>query len=215
VSPKRAPKAIPREDGPLSDAELLAALIAESGEDAFPLAKALILKWGDLFSLPATTREMLRYDGLAEGQASRLLAAAELARRLAREEVPLRRPLDRPHEVARYLALRYGRRDQEIMGALFLDARHRLLSESETYRGTLHRAAVEPREILKEALLRGASGVVVFHTHPSGDPMPSAEDAFFSRRLADAADIVGVELLDHLVLGNLGRFVSLRQRGAW
>jgi hypothetical protein len=136
LSPKRATKAIPREAGPPSDAELLAALIADGGEDTLPLAKTLILKWGDLFSLPATTREMLRHDGLAEGQASRLLAAAELARRLAREEVPLRRPLDRPYEVARYLALRYARRDQEIMGALFLDTRHRFLSDAELYRGT-------------------------------------------------------------------------------
>ncbi len=214
MSPKRA-KAIPQEEGAPSDAELLATLIAEPGEDAIPLAKALILKWGDLFSLPSTTRAMLRHDGLAEAQASRLLAASELARRLAREEVPLRRPLNRPYEVARYLALRYARRDQEIMGAIFLDGQHRFLSDAELYRGTINRARVEPREVLRESLLRGAASVILFHTHPSGDPTPSREDVDFTMRIAYAASVVGVNLVDHLVLGSPGRYVSLKERGVW
>lgn len=179
------------------------------------MAEDLLLKWGDLFTLPGTTREMLRHEGVDDRQATRLLAAAELGRRLAAGEVRERQPLDRPHEVARYLALRYGRRDQEVMGSLFLDVRHRFLSDAEAYRGTLHRAAVEPREILKECLIRGAAGVVLFHTHPSGDPTPSSEDVLFSRRMATAADFVGVELVDHLVLGAGGRYVSLKRRGTW
>jgi hypothetical protein len=69
--------------------------------------------------------------------------------------------------------LRYQQRDQEVMGALVLDIRHRLLGDQEVFRGTLCRAEVEPREILKECLLRGAAAVVLFHTHPSGDPTPS------------------------------------------
>jgi DNA repair protein RadC len=101
------------------------------------------------------------------------------------------------------------------MGALFLDLRHGLLGEREIFRGTLHRAAVEPREILKQCLLRGAGGLVLFHTHPSGDPTPSAEDLLFTRRMADAAAVVGVELVDHLVLGSTARWVSLRERGGW
>ena len=82
-------------------------------------------------------------------------------------------------------------------------------------REQFHRAAVEPREILKDCLLRGASGVALFHTHPSGDPTPSAEDLLFTRRMAEAAEVIGVELVDHLVLGAPGRWVSLRERGAW
>jgi DNA repair protein RadC len=216
LKPRRASKRRAKGAEALSDAELLAALIAEEGEgEANDLAETLLLRWGDLFTLPGTTREMLRHEGVDDRQATRLLAAAELGRRLAEGEVQERKPLTRPEEVARYLTLRYGRRDQEIMGALFLDVRHGLLSESEAYRGTLHRAAVEPREILKECLIRGAAGVVLFHTHPSGDPTPSSEDVLFSRRMALAAEIVGVELVDHLVLGNAGRYVSLRRRGAW
>jgi DNA repair protein RadC len=117
--------------------------------------------------------------------------------------------------VARYLTLRFGVPDQEIMGAIFLDARNRLIGESEFFRGTLQRAAVEPRALLKEALLRGASAFAVFHTHPSGDPSPSVEDLTFTRRLAEAAEAVGIRLADHLILGQGGRWVSLRERGGW
>ena len=101
------------------------------------------------------------------------------------------------------------------MGALLLDARHRLLAETELYRGTLSRAAVEPRAILKEALLRGAAGILVFHTHPSGDPSPSAEDLVFTRHLAAAAEACGLKLLDHLILGGAGAWISLRERNTW
>jgi DNA repair protein RadC len=98
---------------------------------------------------------------------------------------------------------------------MFLDLRGRLMSEAELYRGTLNRSAVEPRKILKEALLRGASAVVAFHTHPSGCPAPSSEDLVFTRRLAEAGELVGVRLVDHLILGSAGRWVSLQRRGAW
>ena len=89
------------------------------------------------------------------------------------------------------------------------------IGESDIFRGTLSRAAVEPRAILKEALLRSASGFVLFHTHPSGDPSPSSEDLSFTRRMAEAGELVGVRLLDHLILGSAGRWVSLGRRGAW
>jgi DNA repair protein RadC len=93
-----------------------------------------------------------------------------------------------------------------------LPARCRLIADREVYRGTFNRTTVEPREILKEALLRGASGVVVFHTRPSGDPSPSADDRDFMRRMTAAGKVVGVELIDHLVIGSSQGWVSLRKR---
>ena len=116
--------------------------------------------------------------------------------------------------MASYVAMRYGARDQEVMGALFLDVRHRLIGDQELFRGTLSRASVEPRKVLTEALRLGASAVVLFHTHPSGDPSPSLEDLAFTRRMADAGEVLGVKLLDHLVVGVTGRWVSLKERGA-
>jgi DNA repair protein RadC len=156
-----------------------------------------------------------RSRGLRDTQIPALLAACEIACRLACRRIPDRGPLSRPDQVARFLTLRYHQRDQELMGALFLNASHRLLGHQEIYRGTLHRAAVEPREILKQCLFRGAASVVLFHTHPSGDPTPSAEDILFTRRMAEAAAVVGVELVDHLVLGSPGRWASLKDQGGW
>jgi DNA repair protein RadC len=201
----------------LPDAELLGLLLAGGPPDkrSIALARHLLAQSDGLAALPASSPAALRYCGLRNGQVSTLLAACELACRLTRLSVPDRCPLERPALVARYLTLRYQQRDQEVMGALFLDVRRRLIGDQETYRGTLHRVAVDPREILKQCLLRGAAGVVLFHTHPSGDPTPSSEDLLFTRRMAEAGDIVGVELVDHLVLGSLGRWVSLKERGAW
>jgi hypothetical protein len=87
--------------------------------------------------------------------------------------------------------------------------------DTEIFRGTLHRADVEPRGILKECLLRGAAGVVIFHTHPSGDPTPSDADMQFTRRMAYAAALVGIDLVDHLVHGVIGRWVSLKAQEGW
>ena len=102
---------------------------------------------------------------------------------------------------------------QERTGALYLNARNRLLrNDPEIYRGTLDRAVVEPREILRRALLTKAAGVILYHNHPSGDPAPSREDRDFTRRLAAASEAVGVRLLDHVVVGRDG-CVSFREAG--
>lgn len=104
--------------------------------------------------------------------------------------------------VREYLQRIHGEDTQEQTGTLFLNARNRLIRhEPDIYRGTLDRAVVEPREILKRALLCNAAGIIVYHNHPSGDPAPSREDREFTRRLATAADLLGIRLLDHLVVG--------------
>ena len=201
----------------LLDAELLA-LVLGGGcvqEKSVRLARELLAGMGGLFGLPGASVAMLRHGGLRDAQASALLASREIASRLALQSIPKQRFLDPPSSVARYLLLRYQQRDQEVMGALFLNVRHRIVGDMEVFRGTLHRAEVEPREILKECLLRGAAGVVIFHTHPSGDPTPSEADLQFTRRMALAAALVGVDLVDHLVLGAIGRWVSLKAQGGW
>jgi DNA repair protein RadC len=121
--------------------------------------------------------------------------------------------LNTPELVREYLQRIHGEDMQEQTGALFLNARNRLLRhDPDIYRGTLDRAVVEPREILKRALLCDAAGVIVYHNHPSGDPAPSREDREFTRRLATAADLVGIRLLDHLVVSAAGS-VSFREAG--
>ncbi len=201
----------------LSDAEIIAVLVGggRSGERPLALAHHLLTDRGGLAAIPAATLALLRHCGLRDTQAAVVLAAAELAARLARQHIPEHHVLTRPAELARYLTLRYQQRDQEVLGALFFDIRHSLIGEKEIFRGVLNRVCAEPREILKECFLRGAAGLALFHTHPSGDPTPSANDWHFTKRLKDAADLLGIEFLDHIVLGATGRWASLSRRGAW
>ena len=200
----------------LSHAELLSLVLGSGCRDVCPLglARELLEERGGLLGLVGVTQEVLRRRGLGEAKAAAVMAALELARRLAEEEVPDRDPLERSGAVARYLVLRYAVQGQEVMGALFVDVRQRLIGETELYRGTLSRASVEPREVFLQALVCGAASVVLWHTHPSGDPTPSLEDLRMTRRMAEAGEALGVGLLDHLIVGHGGRWLSLRAEGA-
>ena len=197
----------------LSDAELLALALGRGRRPASALkaAESWLGQAGSLGELlegidagPTDGREVDR---------ASLQAIREIAVRLGRAQLTRRPVLDDPLKIASFLTLRFGVADQEVVGALCLDIRHRLLVERELFRGTLRRTTVEPRQVLKLALNHHASGVVLFHTHPTGDPEPSSEDLAFTRRLKQACDLVGVELLDHLILGGLGRWTSLTRLG--
>ncbi len=202
--------------GDLSDAELLGLLFRGGATlETTVLAHQLLAHVGGLAGLLGIHERNFKLPGFGRARRAAILAGLELSRRLARVRMPRRDLLDRPDAVASYLSLRYAQEDQEVMGALYLDVRNRLIAEGDIYRGTIARTAVEPRAILKNGLLRSASGFLLFHTHPSGDPSPSAEDLSFTRRMAEAGELVGVKLLDHIILGSAGRWVSLGRRGAW
>lgn len=206
--------------GVLSDCELIAILLRTGHRGCSVLDLAYDLLHDDgVGGLPALALLVeqdlpsLRRKGLGDAKAATVLAAVELARRLARARLPERRMLGDVVGVARYLNLRYARRDQEVMGAIYVDVRGRVINEREHFVGSLDRASVEPRVVLKEALRLGATSVAVFHNHPSGDPEPSRDDTAFTRRLARAGAVIGIELVDHLILGGGGRWVSMRERG--
>ena len=202
--------------GALSDSELIAVLLGTGSREmgVEELGETLLKAAGGIQGLRTADPRAVTRKGVGPAKACRVLAAVELATRLAFAELPKRLCFDRPEACARYLLLRYARRDQEVMGAVFVNVRNEALHECELYRGTLRRAAVEPRGILREALAVGAAGVLLFHTHPSGDPSPSVEDLAFTERLEKAGRVVGVHLLDHLILGGPDRWTSLRRIGA-
>jgi DNA repair protein RadC len=122
--------------------------------------------------------------------------------------------LSRPSTLVRFFWERvFHDLDREVMLAAYLDVRHRLIGYTVVSVGTLNRAVVEPRGVLVPGLLANAASVVVAHNHPSGDPSPSAEDLVLTKRLSDAGEIVGLRLVDHIVVGEQARWVSLRERG--
>ena len=198
----------------LSDRELVAVLLrtGRPGASVLNMAEALLRERGGLAGLLDTEPKELQRDGLGPAKAATLLAAVEIGRRLSSSRLTRQR-MRRPGEIARHVRLTYSRKDQEVMGAFYVDARGRLLAERELYRGTISRALVEPREVLKHAFLSGASGMVLFHTHPSGDPTPSLADVEFTRHLDKACAAVGIALMDHLIIGHAGAWLSLKDRG--
>ena len=202
----------------LSDQDLVAALMGPSTfaeeRPRQTVARDLLEQAGGLRGLAADFHSVCAQADVDGESFFPVLAAFEMARRLAKANMPRRKPMDHPAAVASYLSLCYGLPDQEIMGALFLDIRNRLISEAEIFRGTLSRASVEPRTILKKALLCGASGLVLFHSHPSHDPTPSREDVLFTKRMVDAGSLLGIWIVDHLIVGVQGRWVSLAREGA-
>ena len=101
---------------------------------------------------------------------------------------------------------------QEVLGIICVNTKNKITAVHEITRGTVDSSLCHPREVFKVAVQHNASGVIMFHNHPSGDPTPSGEDANLSLRMAGAGEIMGIEILDHLVIGD-GRFVSIRERG--
>ena len=226
---RRAPRATPvLEEQPrdrllrrgavsLSDAELLAVLLRPGlpGHRALGTAQDLLADLGGLRGLLCANPRNTRRPGLGQAKTASLLAAIELSRRLARTRIPRYEPMSTPGAVAAYLSVRHTHPDHEIFGALYLDSRHRLLADVELYRGTLSHASVEPRAVLKEGLARSAKAFVLFHNHPAADPSPSREDIEFTQRMAEAGEVVGIRLHDHIIVGQGGQWVALSRLMDW
>jgi DNA repair protein RadC len=121
--------------------------------------------------------------------------------------------LQYPAEAVPMLSQYIGEADREVFVIAMLTIRHRVLGLHTVSVGCLTSSLVHPREVFKPAILAGSAAILAAHPHPSGDPEPSAEDIAVTRRLAAAGQLLGVELLDHIILGEGGRFVSLRERG--
>lgn len=187
----------------LSDAESLALVLrtGNRGESAELLGQRLLRRFGGLPGLAAASVRELAQAGIGPVRAAALGAAFGLSRRLA--EAALRPGIQVRHGgcVARMVrdAARGARR--ECFFAVMLDVRHRVLALHVVSIGSLSAAEVHPREVFALALRDGAAAVVVAHNHPSGDASPSAEDRLVTGRLREVGDLVGVQMLDHLVVG--------------
>src|SRR4030095_6386859 len=136
----------------------------------------------------------------------------ELGARLASEGRAAAPCFKTAADAGRFLLPRYGARPVETFGLLARDVRHRLKREAVVSTGCLTSSLVHPREVFQEAVVSRAAALLLFHNPPSGDPEPSAEDLALTRRLAAAGTLMGIEVLDHLILG-AGRWVSLKDRG--
>lgn len=197
---------------PLSDADLLVVLLGTGhvGADVHQLARTLLAHLGDLDALLHTTpRELAALPGIGPGKAARLLAAVELGRRALTRPLPKGRRLVSSRDVDAALRPRLAREEVEHFLAIPLDAKHRPTGTLRLSTGSLVACPVEPATVFRALVRHAAAAVVFVHNHPSGHPEPSPEDVALTRRLCDAGDLLGVEVLDHVIIGAEGYFSFL------
>jgi DNA repair protein RadC len=176
-------------------------------------SRRLLRRFGSLRSLVSRPfEELAREPGLDQVRSARLLAAFEIAARVAEERLERGQPLTSSRDVFEAYHPRLRDLRKEVFLALLLDGKHRLLHEEAVSVGTLTASLVHPREVFGPAVRLGAAALILVHNHPSGDPSPSPEDLDITARLAEAGRIVGIDLLDHVVLGD-GCFASCFERG--
>ncbi|GAX90479.1 RadC family protein [Effusibacillus lacus] len=199
----------------LSNADLLAILLrtGSNGQSVMSLAEQLLARFGGLRSLmEADIREMTDIPGMGPAKALQVQAAIELGKRIARLT---RKPLTvirSPQDVADLFMDRLRFEKKEHFIVVHLDTKNQVLTEETVSVGSLDSSIVHPREIFKTALKKSSASIICVHNHPSGDPTPSREDILVTKRLAEVGQIMGIELLDHVVIGEQ-RFISLKEQG--
>lgn len=204
----------------LSTAELVAILLrtGTQGESVMDLAQKLLAKHASLEDLARASWQELLCKGLGRDKAVTLMAAFTLARRMAREikrEMPL---LDAPDAVASLVREESRLAGVEQFRVVLVNTRRRLISVAKISEGTLDTILIHPREVFRPAIVGSAAAVILVHNHPSGDPTPSEADIKVTRDLIRAGQLLKIEVLDHIILGNRTQerandFVSLRELG--
>lgn len=199
----------------LSNAELLAIILRTGvqGESVLNLASRLLARYNGLLGLArANFGELCAEHGLGPAKAAQLMAALELGRRLMIAS-PEERPVVRsPSDAASLLMLEMAPLQQEHLRLLLLDTKNRVLGTPTVYIGSLNMSVLRVGEVFREAIRQNCAAIIVAHNHPSGDPTPSPEDIAVTQRIVSAGQLLDVEVLDHLIIGQQ-RYVSLKERG--
>lgn len=197
----------------LGDHELVAVLLGSGvrARDVLGVAGALLEAAGGTRGLTRSSASgLMRTRGVGPTRAARILAALELGRRAVGAPQGSRPRLSTPSAVGAYLLPQHGGHREERFGVLLLDTRQRAIRAVVISLGTLDASLVHPREVFRTAAEHSAAAVVLFHNHPSGDPTPSPDDLYLTRRLAQAGELMGIAVVDHVVLGD-GCWHSLRE----
>jgi DNA repair protein RadC len=199
----------------LGDNELLAIVLGSGSRalDALSVANQVLQRVGGLHGLTrSAVTDLRQVSGIGRARATQILAAVELGRRSCVRGAAERPRLSTPRQLAAHLLPQYGAGSVEQFGVVMLDTKHRVIRTKVISIGSLDTAVVHPREVFREAASASASAIVLFHNHPSGDPTPSADDLALTTRMVNAGDIMGIDVLDHLILADQ-RYFSLVESG--
>jgi DNA repair protein RadC len=203
--------------GALGDNELLAIVLGHgrARASALDLANAVLGAADGAHGLVRTRYdELCAIPGIGSARAAQILAAVELGRRTLTRAARERVQIVSPRAAAEFLLPQYGNRPVEQFGVLLLDTKHRVLRTLVLSVGTLDASIVHPREVFGAAAAAGAAALVLFHNHPSGDPKPSQDDVPWTRRLAAAGILMGMDVIDHVILADV-RYYSFKEEGTF
>ena len=199
----------------LSNQELIAILLGSGTkqESVLHLANRVLTFFEQIHELKnATIEEIMSVKGIGKVKAVQLLAAVELGRRLSQQQTEERYTIRSPQDAASYLMPDMTSLKQEHFVVLFLNVKNQVLHKQTIFIGSLNASIVHPREIFREAVKRSAASIICAHNHPSGNPSPSSEDIEVTKRLIESGLIMGIELLDHVIIGD-HQFISLKEKG--
>ncbi|WP_226036535.1 RadC family protein [Aquibacillus saliphilus] len=219
-------KDVPRQDRPrerllehgpsnLSNQELLAILLGTGTkeESVNLLAQRVLMHFEGLNLLrDSTIEELTAIKGIGSVKGVLILAAIELGKRMHKYKPQERYVIRSPEDGADYVMEEMRGLKQEHFVCLFLNTKNQILHRQTIFIGSLNASIVHPREVFREAVKRSAASIICAHNHPSGDPSPSQEDIHVTKRLSECGKIIGIEVLDHLVIGD-HKFVSLKEKG--
>lgn len=199
----------------LTNHELLAILFGTgmSGESVLDYSQRLLTECGGLAGLArADVRELATLRGVGPARATMLRAVFELASRVAALAPDQRPRIASPDDVINLVGVEMAALGQEQLRLVLLDTKHQVLAIRTVYQGTVNGASIRPAEVFREAIRHNAVAMIVVHNHPSGDPTPSGADAAVTRDLVQGGELLGIDVLDHLVIGQ-GRHASMRRLG--
>ena len=199
----------------LSTAELLAILLrtGTKGENVLQLATRLLAEFDGLPGLlRADINQLASYKGMGTAKAAQLLAALEIGHRMSGMAFKERPQITCPADAANLLMVDMAFLEQEQLRVLLLDTKNRVMAAHTVYQGNVNTTVVRVAEVLREGVRSNATGLIIAHNHPSGDPTPSPEDVQMTRQIVEAGSLLGIHILDHIVIGQ-GRYVSLKEKG--
>ncbi|MDS0528011.1 DNA repair protein RadC [Clostridium sp. SHJSY1] len=199
----------------LNNQELLAVILrcGTRGQNILTLSEKILSEVNGLNGiLTITYDEIKKIKGIKTVKASQILALAELFRRFNTLKADSRITINSPKDIAEMLMIEMADLNQEVLKLIVLSTKNKIIKVKDVFKGTLNSSLIHPREIYCEAIKSSGASIIICHNHPSGDPNPSEEDINITLRLIECGKIIGINLLDHIIVGNK-KYLSLKEKG--